>query len=173
MSRAYRYYDSPDGQDLFLKMEYVWRKVGMFSTGLAALDVFHITMPKTYWGMIERYFRVWTPPMAAATVFTTTVYIATKLRKKDDPWNHVLGGVAALSLINRYARNGVLVWTMSVPVLISLFAYKDLKLKGYNFFTDDTDANYNMGADVIEYDVQNRKSIYSDRNGWIRSDIMN
>lgn len=171
---AYRYYDSPDGQDLFRKTEYLCRKIGRSSGCFAAADVLLGMQPKSYWSMAERYFRVFAPPVAAGAVFTTTVYIATKLRKKDDAWNHVLGGVAATHFLNRFFKNTHLLWSFAFPFLLTLYVYKDLKLKeGYEFQPDITDCQYNMGSYVHEYDLHKRKSIYDDPNGFVRSNEFN
>lgn len=173
MSRAYRYYDSPDGYDLFHKTEYITRRVGIWSSSLAIADVMCVTQPKTYFAIAERFARVFFPPIIAGGIFTTTVYIATNIRKKDDSWNHVLGGILSTCYINKIFKNTPVVWCIACPLLITLCIYKDMKMMENSTFNPDfTDSLMDIGGPAIEYDLK-RKSIYADKKNFIYSDWFN
>ncbi|XP_065211604.1 uncharacterized protein ND-B14.7 [Planococcus citri] len=173
MSRAYRYYDSPDGYDLFRKTEYVCRKAASFGATVGLTDILLITQPKTYFSMAERFVRLCVPPIIAGGIFTTTVYMATNIRKKDDSYNHLLGGILTTCYINKLFKNTPWCWIFGCPIILMVIAYKDHKmLEGTKFMEDDTDRLLNVGNPVFEYDMQ-RSSMYKDKNNWVYSSWWN
>lgn len=54
---------------------------------------------------IFRYLYVTTPPVAAATTFVCVSNLAGSIRKKDDEYNWLVGGIAAGSILGAYFKN--------------------------------------------------------------------
>jgi NADH dehydrogenase (ubiquinone) 1 alpha subcomplex subunit 11 len=79
-----QYYAKPDGEDYHGKMLATNRYALAVSVPLAYLDIIMFTKPKGTFPSIARFF-YWTgPALATASAFTTTTYLAARMRGKDD-----------------------------------------------------------------------------------------
>ncbi len=134
----YSYYDTPDGEDYFKKLFFITSTVTFQSScAIAVTDCLFISKPVGFAPMVDRFVRLFSRPLFAGFVFETTVYMATNLRKKDDGWNHVLGGLAMFGYASKHIGNPLITWGTCFPVCLAFYIFKDLKLKyGYHYFMD-------------------------------------
>ncbi|CAG2067181.1 unnamed protein product [Timema podura] len=91
----YNYYDTPEGDDCFLKLWYTSKVTGVTGLGISAVDVLFYSHPKGYFETLSRFGYLTLPLVGMAAAFTATTCAATNLRGKDDKLNYALGGVAA------------------------------------------------------------------------------
>uniref|UniRef100_A0A7R9PDP8 NADH dehydrogenase [ubiquinone] 1 alpha subcomplex subunit 11 n=1 Tax=Timema californicum TaxID=61474 RepID=A0A7R9PDP8_TIMCA len=91
----YNYYDTPEGEDCFLKLWYTSRVSGLTALGVSVVDVMFFSHPKGYLETLSRFGYFTFPLVGMAAAFTATTCAATNLRRKDDKLNYALGGVAA------------------------------------------------------------------------------
>lgn len=82
----HRYYDHPEGQDIFGKLIITNAYTGTVGVIWSTYDVLMITKPQGYFNTISRYAYHTGPALGMATAFTVTTYLATKFRGKDDTY---------------------------------------------------------------------------------------
>lgn len=84
-----QYYARPDGEDYYGKMLATHRYMLAGAVPFAYMDIIMVNKPKGVFPTIRRFF-YWTAPAAAmASAFTTTTYLSTRIRGKDDLWEKV------------------------------------------------------------------------------------
>lgn len=81
-----RYYDQPEGQDLFGKLVITNAYMVTFGAVWSTYDVLMITKPQGYFNTFSRFAYHTGPFMGMATAFTLTTYMANKFRGKDDTY---------------------------------------------------------------------------------------
>ncbi|KAL1140199.1 hypothetical protein AAG570_000131 [Ranatra chinensis] len=102
---AYKYYDTPEGEDCFKKLWYVTKYAGVYSVLGASIDVLLYSHPKGYAATLGRYVYLISPALGVAAAFATTVCTATNVRHKDDKWNYLLGGLASGAVVGAWRKN--------------------------------------------------------------------
>ncbi|XKL61548.1 hypothetical protein PGB90_008605 [Kerria lacca] len=97
----YSYYDTPDGVD-YIKKQYYLTRYGSFYGGIMAFhDLLH-TQPTGVLPIAHQFLKIWSIPVIGTLIFGSVTYISTHIRKKDDGWNHVLGGLGVTYYLGRY-----------------------------------------------------------------------
>lgn len=81
-----RYYDQPEGKDLFGKLVITNAYMGTVGVIWSTYDVLMLTKPQGYFNTFSRYAYHTGPFMGMATAFTLTTYLANKFRGKDDTY---------------------------------------------------------------------------------------
>lgn len=79
-----RYYDKPDGEDLFGKMVYTNKVATYIGIGVATHDVLLYSHTKGYGATLGRYMWYFAPLCGIASAFTMGTFISTRMREKDD-----------------------------------------------------------------------------------------
>ncbi|XP_066992197.1 NADH dehydrogenase [ubiquinone] 1 alpha subcomplex subunit 11 [Anabrus simplex] len=102
---GYSYYDSPEGEDCFLKLWYTSKLATVAGLGISTFDVLFYSHPQGYYPTIARYAHFTFPLVGMAAAFTSTVCIATSLRHKDDKLNYFLGGCAAGAVFGTWRKS--------------------------------------------------------------------
>ncbi|GFN98528.1 NADP dehydrogenase [ubiquinone] 1 alpha subcomplex subunit 11 [Plakobranchus ocellatus] len=54
---------------------------------------------------LQNGFKFGMPPLIAATTYSVTMSLATNIRKKEDAWNHAIGGYAAGTMMGVWFKN--------------------------------------------------------------------
>ncbi|XP_059046809.1 NADH dehydrogenase [ubiquinone] 1 alpha subcomplex subunit 11 [Achroia grisella] len=157
---SYKYYDTPEGSDIF-KKTFVTSKYATL-TGLAAasFDVLMFSHPKGVINTVGRYGFIIGPLVGMAAAFTVTANVAQNVRGKNDEINYFLGGAAAGSIFGAWQRS----ITLGVPAAILLGAAAVIKKtavnEGWVFFPDVPHAtktiqsvrhDWSLVKDVEEY----------------------
>lgn len=155
---AYRYYDTPDGQDWAKKQYYLIRKAMIVSGMYTPIDVIYLTTPKGFFPVVERIIRTYTRPLLAVSLFGTGTYVATKLRGKDDGWNHVIGNFCSFKYWSYLYPRPQVVWSLFVFSSVLFFGFKDAKVTyGEKFVHEYYDArewvDNTVFADFFHYSV--------------------
>lgn len=106
--KPYRYFDTPDGQDVVQKLWFVLKPTFYTAIGFSTCDVLLRSYPKTYSQLIGRYLYITGPMLAISSTFVIVTNLAASIRKKeDDVLNWAIGG---------YAAGGIYgVWRKSTP----------------------------------------------------------
>lgn len=104
---GYKYYDTPEGQDAFKKLGVTMKYAGAFGLAYSTLDVLTLSHPKGYGNVIGRYAYFTFPMLGMAAAFTTTTYIATNARGKDDKLNYVFGALAASGVCAAWQKSPI------------------------------------------------------------------
>lgn len=144
----YHYYQTPDGEEFGQKLWFLLKPAIEGGLALGASDVMVITKPVGWLPLIERFLRISVRPMVTAILFESSVYAATKLRKKDDGWNHVIGG----AVCGYYWSRFIGYYPISIPLTIlacaALYNFKTQKMLGIQLFYDeyDIDSDLDHGA---------------------------
>lgn len=100
--KPYKYFSTPDGEEVLEKLWYVSKPSFFASLGVATCDVLLHSYPKGYLQIIGRYLYITGPLMAASTTFVVMTNVAGSIRKKDDPYNWAVGGYAAGGIIGAW-----------------------------------------------------------------------
>lgn len=88
----YKYYSSPDGTDPLGKLLSCVNPAIQGSMFVGIHDVFLRSQCTTYSHALQR-MAYWMIPMTSiAAAYPSVTYISTRLRGKDDPLNHAMGG---------------------------------------------------------------------------------
>ncbi|XP_061720771.1 uncharacterized protein LOC133527670 [Cydia pomonella] len=156
----YKYYDSPEGQDIFKKVFVTSKYATMSGLGLGVFDVLMFSHPKGLVGTVGRLAYYVGPAVGMAAAFTVTANVAQNFRGKNDKINYFLGGVMAGSVFGAWQRS----ITIGVPAAVVLGVAAVIKKtgveEGWTFFPDNRTAHQNaisakndftMAKDVLEY----------------------
>ncbi|VVC93368.1 unnamed protein product [Leptidea sinapis] len=120
---TYKYYDTPEGQDIFKKV-IVTSKYGVCAgLPIASFDVLLYSHPKGVFQTALRYGTYLGPLVGMATAFTLTANMACNIRGKNDELNYFMGGAAAGALFSVCRRSPIL----APPAMIALGAIAVVK----------------------------------------------
>ncbi|XP_068620483.1 NADH dehydrogenase [ubiquinone] 1 alpha subcomplex subunit 11 [Battus philenor] len=119
----YKYYDSPEGQDVYKKVFVTGKYATLTGLAAATYDVLMYSHPKGIVNTTGRYMFYLGPLVGMATAFTVTTNVAQNFRNKNDGVNYFLGGVAAGSIFGAWMRS----LTVAVPACIGLGAVALIK----------------------------------------------
>lgn len=98
------YYENPEGTDAFGKICATNKYAILTGFAWGTVDVLMVTKPKGYLPIMARYAYNVGPMMGMASAFTLGTFAATNLRKKDDRWNYVIGGICAGGVYGAWMR---------------------------------------------------------------------
>lgn len=122
----YKYYDTPEGSDIFKKTFVTSKYAAIAGFGAASFDVLMYSHPKGAVKTIGRYAWYLGPLVGMATAFTLTANVSQNIRGKNDKLNYFLGGLAAGSIFGTWARS----ITVGVPAALLLGAVAVVKKTG-------------------------------------------
>ncbi|CAH2089132.1 unnamed protein product [Euphydryas editha] len=109
---SYKYYDTPEGQDIFKKVFVTSKYAAVAGLGVATYDILMYSHPKGIFNTAYRYAFFLGPMVGMATAFTVTANAAQNIRGKNDVWNYFLGGAMSGAIFGA--------WYKSVPVGIPM-----------------------------------------------------
>ncbi|KAK7864964.1 hypothetical protein R5R35_004946 [Gryllus longicercus] len=131
---VYKYYDSPEGEDCFKKLWFTTKIAAAAGLTWSTLDVILHSHPQGYVQTVARYGHFTLPFIGIAAAFTTTVCVATSVRKKDDHLNYALGGAAAGSIFGIWRKSTFNGCRMGIVFIIAALVKKSSVEDGWNFF---------------------------------------
>lgn len=135
---GYKYYDTPEGQDVFLKMWYTSKLAGITGLGVSTFDILFHSKPKGYYQTSARYAYYTLPFVGMAVAFTATTSVAQSIRKKDDKINYFLGGCAAGTVLGTWQKCKVTGFVGCVVLGTAALLKKMSVEEGWEFFPDAT-----------------------------------
>lgn len=103
--KTYKYFDTPDGEDVLQKLVAVLKPTSLVALGLSTIDVMLYSHPKGYLQTLGRYAYISAPILGMATVFVATTNMLTNLRKEDDRVNWMAGGAAAGAVVGVWRKS--------------------------------------------------------------------
>ncbi|XP_060805538.1 NADH dehydrogenase [ubiquinone] 1 alpha subcomplex subunit 11 [Amyelois transitella] len=137
---SYKYYDTPEGSDIFKKTFVTSKYAALSGIAYASFDVLMFSHPTGILNTLGRYAYIVGPMMGMATAFTVTANAAQNIRGKNDKINYFLGGVAAGSIFGAWQRSV----TVGVPAAVVLGVAAVIKKtgvdEGWTFFPQITHA---------------------------------
>ncbi|CAH0401132.1 unnamed protein product [Chilo suppressalis] len=151
---SYKYYDSPEGHDIYKKAFVTSKYAALSGFGAATFDVLMYSHPKGIINTAGRYLWYLGPLVGMASAFSVTANVAQNIRGKNDKLNYFLGGVAAGSVYGAWQRS----LTAGVPVAVVLGAIAVVKKTGI-------DEGWTFIPDI----PQATKTIQSVRHDWTYS----
>lgn len=130
----YKYYDSPEGQDVFKKCFVTSKYALMVGLPAATTDILMYSHPQGVINTLARFAYINGPLVGMAAAFTVAANVSQNFRGKNDHLNYFLGGVAAGSIFGAWQRN----LAVAVPVCLALgvaaMTKKAAVDSGYTFF---------------------------------------
>lgn len=130
---GYKYYDTPKGDDIFKKLWVTTKIAGSAGLMWSTADVMLYSYPKGYLQTIGRYAYITGPLVGIAAAFTITSNISASLRKKDDNWNYVLGGIAAGNMVGAWRKSIMVGFLASVGFTVAGLVKKNSLDEGWAF----------------------------------------
>lgn len=113
---SYKYYDTPEGHDIYKKVFVTSKYAGLSGMALATMDVLMYSHPKGIFNTAYRYAYFVGPMVGMAAAFTVTANTAQNIRGKNDNLNYFLGGAVSGAVFSVWQRSGVI----AVPAAIVL-----------------------------------------------------
>lgn len=112
----YKYYDTPEGQDIFLKTFVTSKYATITGLGAGTFDVLMFSHPQGVLNTAGRFMWWCGPLVGMATAFTVTTNVSQNIRGKNDKINYFLGGVAAGAVFGAWQKT----ITAAVPLAVCL-----------------------------------------------------
>ncbi|CAG4989556.1 unnamed protein product [Colias eurytheme] len=131
---TYKYYDTPEGQDIFKKTIATSKNAVLASIPLATFDVLLYSHPKGFFNTALRYGSYFGTAVGMATAFTLTTNIAQNVRGKNDRLNYFMGGAAAGMVFSALRKIPLLTLPMSIVLGCAAVAKKEGIDEGHIFF---------------------------------------
>ncbi|XP_019879338.1 uncharacterized protein LOC109607267 [Aethina tumida] len=142
-SKSYKYFDTPDGENVFKKLVCVLKPTFLSALGVSTADVFLYSHPKGYAKILSRYAFIGLPMIGIATTFVLATNMCAKLTKQDSMWNWAVGGLAAGSLVGVWARHPMMGFNTALTFAISGAIRKNFdQNKWHVFYPDDMPIAY-------------------------------
>ncbi|CAK1550240.1 unnamed protein product [Leptosia nina] len=113
---TYKYYDTPEGEDIFKKTFVTSKYAILASIPPAIFDVLLYSHPKGFFNTALRFGTYLGPAVGMATAFTLTANISQNIRRKNDEINYCLGGAAAGAVFATLRKQPII----AVPAAIFL-----------------------------------------------------
>lgn len=133
---SYKYYDTPEGQDIYKKVFVTSKYATLAGLGMGAFDVLMFSHAKGLTGTVGRLAFFVGPAVGMAGAFTVTANVAQNIRGKNDKINYFLGGVVAGSVFGAWQKS----ITIAVPAAIVLGVTAVVKKtgidEGWTFFPE-------------------------------------
>lgn len=112
----YKYYDTPEGHDIFLKTFVTSKYAALTGLGAATFDVLMFSHPKGIVNTAGRFMWYIGPLVGMAAAFSVTTNVAQNIRGKNDKVNYFLGGASAGAIFGAWQKSG----TIGVPMAVVL-----------------------------------------------------
>lgn len=146
--KAYNYFDSPAGYDLFEKTRYVMVPTLLTALGLGFGEVIAVSRPqglieKGLLSTIKRIAYIGTPIVLSSVVFLIVTNGLAIIREKDDTRNWCAGGFFAGSVYGLYVKHKMMAFNFGL-----FFAGLALMKKSA------VDHNFPLFSETIRYPIQ-------------------
>ncbi|CAD0202847.1 unnamed protein product [Chrysodeixis includens] len=112
----YKYYDTPEGQDIFLKTVALGKYAALAGVAAASLDVLMYSHPKGLASTAGRFAWYIGPLVGMAAGYAVTHNCVQNFRGKNDKINYFLGGAVAGSILSAWQKAPV----FAVPAMVIL-----------------------------------------------------
>lgn len=137
---SYKYYDTPEGHDVFKKTIVTGKYAALAGLGIATMDVLMYSHPKGLFNTAYRYAYFIGPLVGMATAFTVTANCAQNIRGKNDNVNYFLGGAASGAVLGAWQRSLTLGVPAAVVLGVAAIAKKMSVDQGWEIFPEITPA---------------------------------
>lgn len=104
-SKGYKYFDTPDGEDIGKKLWYVMKPTVLSAVYLSVGDILANSRPKGYPAIMGRFAYISLPLIGMSTAFVITKNLLTNIRGKSDKVNWVAGACAAGSILGAWWKS--------------------------------------------------------------------
>lgn len=101
----YNYYDTPEGQDIYLKTFALSKYAAVAGLGIATYDVLMYSHPQGIVNTAGRYLYITGPLIGMAAAFAATTNIAQNIRGKNDKLNYFLGGAVSGAIFGAWQKS--------------------------------------------------------------------
>lgn len=137
IKRPYKYYDTPDGQDIAKKLLYINSVTIKFGLTHGLFEsISPEDPPKNWQAFTVRTLSYCKPYLVIPSLACIGIYSATKWRGEDDAWNYVIGGIAGGAYYGKWMGNFYGGVGHSLILASILGAYKFLRDRNYNVAFD-------------------------------------
>lgn len=136
----YKYYDTPEGQDIFLKTISASKYALVAGLAAASLDVLMYSRPKGFASTAGRFAWFVGPMVGMAAGFTVTANAVQNIRGKNDKVNYFLGGTAAASILSAWLKAPVIFVPAAMIMGAAGIVKKTSVDEGWSFFPDTNQA---------------------------------
>lgn len=149
---SYKYYDTPDGEDYGRKTYYLVKQSMTPAYFMAHGNILLISQPVGLVPTLVKWFSNFYVIPGACIVFSTTAYMATKLRGKDVASNHFLAGIATMIYLNKTLVNNWAISTyVGIPVSFAMYCFKQNKLIGISAMPDMINMREDLNHGVLSH----------------------
>uniref|UniRef100_A0A2A4J7G8 NADH dehydrogenase [ubiquinone] 1 alpha subcomplex subunit 11 n=1 Tax=Heliothis virescens TaxID=7102 RepID=A0A2A4J7G8_HELVI len=147
----YKYYDTPEGQDIFMKTFAASKYATLAGLAAGTLDVMMFSHPKGFASTVGRMAWFVGPLVGMAAGFTVTTNAVQNIRGKNDMVNYFMGGVVAGSILAAWQKAPIIAVPAAVIFGVAGIVKKTSVDEGWIFFPDI---------------IQAPKSIISGKRDW-------
>ncbi|CAB3219755.1 unnamed protein product [Arctia plantaginis] len=161
----YKYTDTPDGQDIFMKTVAASKYAALAGVAMSTFDVLMYSHPKGITGTVGRFAWYIGPLVGMASAFTVTANVARNVRGADDKFNYFLGGAAAGSIFSAWQRAPIIAVPAMVILGLAGIVKKTSMQEKWEFFPDVHQATKTIKS--VRHDWTLVKDL-EDMKGWTK-----
>ncbi|XP_021195467.2 NADH dehydrogenase [ubiquinone] 1 alpha subcomplex subunit 11 [Helicoverpa armigera] len=132
----YKYYDTPEGQDIFMKTFAASKYAALSGVTLGTLDILMYSHPKGFASTVGRMAWFVGPLVGMAAGFTVTTNAVQNIRGKNDKLNYFIGGAVAGSIFSAWQKAPILAVPAAVILGVAGIVKKTSVEEGWIFFPD-------------------------------------
>ncbi|KAJ8716982.1 hypothetical protein PYW08_005381 [Mythimna loreyi] len=132
----YKYYDTPEGQDIFLKTFAASKYAVMAGLAASTLDVLMYSHPQGFANTAARVAWYVGPMVGIAAGFVVTTNAMQNIRGKNDKINYFLGGAVAGSILAAWQKAPVAAVPAAVVLGLAAIVKKTSVDEGWVFFPE-------------------------------------
>jgi len=156
-----------DGDGLIFKT-YVMTKYTTLATFLGvSFDATVGTRPKDLAGLLRRVGYWSVPIIGGGIAYTSMVSVAASIRKKDDQWNHVIGGIGAGTVCGGARRSIMFGVFMSAVLAFVGASYKESIMFEFEIFKETRNIKRGFANSHL-WDLSLRHKTEPERGNWYK-----
>ncbi|XP_060536643.1 uncharacterized protein LOC132708365 [Cylas formicarius] len=130
-SKPYRYFDTPDGEDVFKKLWIVLKPSAVLAVAASTTDVLLYSKPKGFINILFRFSSISFPILTVSTAFVLSTNLVASIRKTNDNTNWFLGGFTAGTTFGFLTRRPMIGFNMGLLLGVAALVKKNSQLSGY------------------------------------------
>ncbi|XP_075981102.1 NADH dehydrogenase [ubiquinone] 1 alpha subcomplex subunit 11-like [Anticarsia gemmatalis] len=161
----YRYYDTPEGQDIFMKTFVMSKYATVTGVTAATYDVLMFSHPTSFSSIAGRYAWYVGPLVGMAAAYSVTANTARNIRGKDDKLNSFLGGAVAGAIFSAWQRAPIIALPAAFFLGMAGVIKKTAIEENYTFFPDVIQASKTVKS--VNHDWTLVKDI-DELKGWTK-----
>lgn len=146
----YKYYDTPEGQDIFMKTFATSKYAAMAGLAMASLDVMMYSHPKGFANTAGRFAWFLGPMVGMAAGYVVTTNAMQNIRGKNDKLNYFMGGAVAGCILSAWQKAPVAAVPAAVIFGLAAIVKKTSVDEGWPFFPELTSATQSIRS--VKYD---------------------